>query len=53
MRWILLALLVLYMGFRCPVDDMLMYFTGQTVLQMGRLFMVYRCPMGHETLVRQ
>lgn len=37
-------------GMVCQIDGRTMTYTGQTVVQMGQVFKVYRCPLGHEQL---
>jgi hypothetical protein len=37
----------------CPLDDMMMIWTGQTRSAWGKLLYEYRCPAGHASWVVQ
>lgn len=37
----------------CPIDNYIMYFTGQTRTEMGKMLFQYKCPQGHTTWVVQ
>jgi hypothetical protein len=37
---------------RCPICNGSMYFTGRTELEWGRLLKIYRCPSGHEAVIK-
>ena len=37
-------------GPKCPVCGMMVYFTGRTYTEWGKLFKVYKCPSGHESV---
>ena len=37
----------------CPIDGLMMYFTGETRVEMGKMLYKYRCPQGHVTWVVQ
>jgi len=39
-------------GPKCPVCGMSVYFTGETYTQWGKLFKVYKCPVGHTSVGR-
>lgn len=32
---------------RCPIDELHMWFTGETKTDSGKLLMKYKCPKGH------
>ncbi len=38
------------MGPTCPTCGMSVYFTGETFVEWGKLFKVYRCPSGHQSM---
>jgi predicted nucleic-acid-binding Zn-ribbon protein len=35
---------------KCPVCGATVYFTGQTYIEWGKLFKVYKCPAGHRSV---
>jgi hypothetical protein len=40
-----------YASVTCPIDNMSMYFTGNTTTEMGKLLKEYKCPNGHTNWV--
>ena len=36
-----------YQQYRCPYDDSICYDTGKVDIIKGRVFLVYKCPLGH------
>jgi Zn-finger nucleic acid-binding protein len=36
----------------CPLCGGSMYFTGRTKIEWGRMLKIYRCPAGHEAVVK-
>jgi len=39
-------------GPKCPTCGASVYFTGETYIEWGKLFKVYRCPSGHRSVGR-
>lgn len=40
---------IAFANVRCPIDNMTMFFTGNTQVEMGKMLQEYKCPMGHST----
>lgn len=37
----------------CPIDNSMMWFTGQTRVEMGKMLYLYKCPLRHTAWVVQ